>query len=137
MSYDQNLEELPVKDKPTTNVPLSHQQMRDLIPVRQEGKPLKNGQPSFVPGLSHTTEFPTRRERRQHKVAVSSRNRATTAGRISQQVDITVKKETAWGPVNEPTGDVKKIVHHPVVMKVWRAMTMSGLWRKKDTDAKG
>lgn len=121
---EQMVENQPVRER-GINIILNHQQVRELKPVRdQYGKP----------SLSFTHTLPNRAQRRQDNKVVKSRNRATTAGRYSQQVDITTKRQTVFGfEVNEPTGYIRKIVHHPVVMKVWKAL-MLPVWRGKQVE---
>jgi len=121
---DNATREAQEKNLPTVNTVLNHQQVRELKPARdQYGKP----------SLSFTHTLPNRAQRRQDNKVVKSRNRVTTAGRYSQKVDITVKTQTAFGEVNEPTGYTRKIVHHPVVMKVWKAL-MLPVWQGKQVE---
>lgn len=93
------------------NVPLTARQVAGLTPAKDDkGKPI----------LCFVNEFPNNKARRYDKQPTSrTKNRRDTRGRKSQLVDITVKKQTPFGAINEPTGWVRKIIHRPVLVKLY------------------
>jgi hypothetical protein len=78
-------------------------------------------------GIVYTHTFPNRQKRRYEKQTIASKNRKDTNGRNTQMVDITVKG--SFGQ-NIPTGWVRKIVHHPVLIKIYKHLALP-VWRTK------
>lgn len=73
----------------------------------------------------HVSQGDNRATRRAIKQPTHGKggNRKTTAGRGHQVIPITIKRETPFGPVHEPTGYNRHIVHKPVVIKEWAYVT--------------
>lgn len=95
----------------TRNVSLKRDEMKSLGMKKTEfGKP--------IPSYEHSN--PNRSQRRSHMQA-SHHNAKNTPGRKVQYAEVMVKRETKFGPVNEPTGFLRKIIHKIANARILRA----------------
>ncbi len=110
--------------KATKNESLTRDEVKNLTMQKRNITKLVNGKEVVVgqaPILAYPHKFPNRAARRAELYHPATRNRKNTPGRRVQFVDVTVKRKTKFGLINEPTGWIRKIVHHPVLAKIWRS----------------
>ena len=93
------------KNKPLTRAEIKALKPRFQVILDKNGKESRKPLPAYEP------EHPNNKQRRAIKQRRPHHNAKQTDGRKYQTVDITVKKETKFGPVDVPTGWTKKITH--------------------------